>query len=421
MLMKIIYKYFLIIFFLLKCPMAIFPQENKYTEDFLQFWNDVNENYSYFDKKKTDWNKVKEYYLPQAGKAGNRNELITVFEHALEELYDDHFSLNTNLNSSTRLVPTGLDIWAEWIDGKAIVTEVRKGFSADIAGVKCGMEVISINGVPVEIAVNNRKGKCIIGSDPEALNYSLRMLLAGTYLKEREITFKQNDNIINIKPDEARGNLTDSAGYNSLLEFKILDNNYGYIKFNNSLGETDVIQLFDTALFQLKDTKALIIDLRETPGGGNTIVARGIMSRFIKNEMPYQKHVLPEDGKEFNIKRSWLELVSPRGSFTYDKPVVVLVDHWTGSMGEGIAVGFDAIDRAVIVGTRMAGLNGSINGFQTINFKIPYSFPAEQLYTVNGTPREYFVPDIFIDLSQADYINIEDPVLNEGIRVLDGK
>ena len=419
--MKIIYKYYLIIFFLIQCPMAVFSQENKYTEDFLQFWNDVNENYSYFDKKKTDWNKVKEFYLPEAEKAGNRNELISVFEHALEELYDDHFSLNTNLSSSTRLVPTGLDIRAEFIDGKAIVTEVRKGFSADIAGVKCGMEIISINGVPVELAVNSRTGKCITGSDPEALNYALRMLLAGTYIKEREITFKQNDILTTIKPDEARGNLTDSGRYNSLLEFKILDNNNGYIKFNNSLGETDVIQLFDSALFQLKDTKALILDLRETPSGGNTIVARGIMSRFIKNEMPYQKHVLPIDDKELNIIRSWLELVSPRGSFTYDKPVVVLVNHWTGSMGEGLAVGFDALDRAEIVGTKMAGLNGSINGFQTINFKIPYSFPTEQLYNVNGTPREYFVPDIFIDLSQSEYIDLKDPVLNEGIKALDKK
>jgi carboxyl-terminal processing protease len=416
--MKFIYKYFSIIFFLFQSPMTSISQDNKFSEDFLQFWNDVNDNYAYFDKKKTDWNSVKEIYLPEAEKAGNRNELISIFENVIEELYDDHFSLNTNLSSSTRLVPTGLDIWAEWIDGKAIVTEVRKGFSADIAGIKCGMEIISVNGVPVELAVKERSGKCISGSDPEAFNYALRKLLAGTYLKQREITLKQNNNIIIIKPDNENGNLTDSNRYNSLLEFKILENNYAYIKFNNSLGETDVLQLFDTALFQLKDTKALIIDLRETPSGGNTIVARGIMSRFITREMPYQKHVLPNEEKQFNIKRSWLELVSPRGSFTYDKPVVILVDHWTGSMGEGIAVGFDAISRAEIVGTKMAGLNGSINGFQTINFKIPYSFPTEQLYNISGTPRENFIPDVLIDPADSLYIGVEDPVLNEGIRVL---
>ena len=111
-------------------------QDRKFADDFLEFWTDLKDNYAYFDKKHTDWDKVKTVYLPRAVNARNKNELITVFENALEELYDNHFSLNVNLQSSTRLVPTGLDIWAEWIDGKPIITEVRKNFSADRAGVK---------------------------------------------------------------------------------------------------------------------------------------------------------------------------------------------------------------------------------------------------------------------------------------------
>ena len=42
--------------------------------------------------------------------------------------------------------------------------------------------------------------------------------------------------------------------------------------------------------------------------------------------------------------------------FPLASPVVVLVDHWTGSMGEGIAIGMDGLKRATIVGTEMAGL-----------------------------------------------------------------
>jgi len=57
---------------------------NKFADDFLVFWTDVKDNYAYFDKKHTDWNKVKTVYLPQAENAKNKNELITVFENALE-------------------------------------------------------------------------------------------------------------------------------------------------------------------------------------------------------------------------------------------------------------------------------------------------------------------------------------------------
>ncbi len=282
------------------------------------------------------------------------------------------------------------------------------------------MEIVSINGSPVEQAVSSRIGKCITLFDTEVKNYALKELLAGTYLKQRVFVVKQDGKTITLKPDEINGNLLDNHKYTSLLDFKTIDGSIGYIKFNNSLGETDVIQLFDSALYQLKDTKALIIDLRETPGGGSSVVARGIMSRFIASEMPYQKHVLPNEEKEFQIKRSWLELVSPRGPFTYGKQVIVLVNHWTGSMGEGIAIGFDALGKTV-AGTKMAGLNGAINRFETSGTKIPFSFPTEQLYHVNGTPRENFTPKHLVDLLDTKFLNVEDPVLTEAINIINNK
>lgn len=181
-----------------------FKNDTKYSDDFLEFWTDVKDNYAYFNKKYTDWDKVKTVYLPQAENAKTKNELITVFENALEELYDNHFSLNTNLQSSTRLVPTGLDIWAEWINAKSIITEVRKDFPADKAGVKNGMEIVSINGILIEQAVNNRIGKCINNIDTEVKNYALRQLLAGTYLTQRIIVVKENGKTttINLHPDK---------------------------------------------------------------------------------------------------------------------------------------------------------------------------------------------------------------------------
>lgn len=393
-------------------------KRNKFAEDFLEFWNDVKNNYAYFDKKHTDWEKVKTVYLPRAEKARHRNDLITILENAIEELYDNHFSLNTNLESSTRLVPTGLDIWAEWINDKPVVTEVRKDFSADLAGVKIGMEIISINGIPVERAVNDRAGKCITEIDTEVKNYALRQILAGTYLTERVIVFKQNADTITLNLDKERGNLTDNHEYNSLLDFRIIDDNIGYIRFNNSLGQTDLIQLFDSALDQLRDTRALIVDLRDTPSGGNSTVARGIMGRFITREMPYQKHVLPNEEKETSIKRSWIEIVSPRGPFAYDKKVVLLVDHWTGSIGEGITIGFDAMGKAEIVGTKLAGLNGAMESFKTSKTEIPYSFPTEQLYHINGTPREDFIPGHLVDPADHEYKDQDDPILNEGIHLI---
>src|SRR5688572_20519816 len=69
---------------LLLVGLTSFKDDSRFTDDFLEFWTDVKDNYAYFDKKHTDWDKVKAIYLLQAQNAKNRNELITVFENALE-------------------------------------------------------------------------------------------------------------------------------------------------------------------------------------------------------------------------------------------------------------------------------------------------------------------------------------------------
>jgi carboxyl-terminal processing protease len=197
------------------------------------------------------------------------------------------------------------------------------------------------------------------------------------------------------------------------LEFKILQGNIGYILINNSLGDNTLINVFDSAMTVLQHTKALIIDLRNTPSGGNTSVARAILSRFISKEGFYQKHELTSEERETGVKRSWVEIVSPRKP-VYKNALVVLVDHWTGSVGEGIAIGFDALKRATIIGTKMARLNGAVYSFTMPNTGIGFSFPAEKLFHVNGTPREDFKPAIEVNVRQKR--TDEDLILQQALK-----
>ncbi|SMG36258.1 Peptidase family S41 [Marivirga sericea] len=123
---------------------------------------------------------------------------------------------------------------------------------------------------------------------------------------------------------------------------------------------------------------------------------------IITEEMPYQRYRFVGDEKDTGIKQIWEELVIPRGD-AYDKPLIVLVGRWTGSMGEGISIGFDSFDRAEIVGTKMAGLLGGIWAFELDETKIGYQFPGIKLYHVDKTPREDFVPKNRI-ISNSDYL-----------------
>src|SRR5687767_4813181 len=89
----------------------------QYRQDFNYFWTTINDEYCYFNKKQTNWQKVKEIYTPVIDTITNRNQFVTVLEKALYEIYDHHAILNTNNDNSQRLVPAGADIWAEYING----------------------------------------------------------------------------------------------------------------------------------------------------------------------------------------------------------------------------------------------------------------------------------------------------------------
>ncbi|MEP6614324.1 MAG: S41 family peptidase [Mucilaginibacter sp.] len=387
--------------------------QSAFRKDFDYLWNTVDSNYCYFNKKPIDWKKIKAIYAPQADTATTRNAFVGIIEKVLNELYDHHISLGTNTDLSRRLVPTGADIWAEFKNGRAIITEVRKDFGAEKVGITAGMEVIAVNGVPVNQALLPFLAHT---DDAEAQNYALRLLLAGNHITKRIISIKNKDGVKDYYPDKD-DLMLEHVKYPEMVESRII-NNIGYIRVNNFLFDNSIIPKFDSVLNKLMHTKALIIDMRETPSGGNTSVAKAILGRFIKEEHFYQKHEYYAEEKETGIKRSWEEIVSPRG-ITYTKPLVILADHWTGSIAEGITIGFDGMKRATVIGTTLARLNGSVESFRMPNIKIGFNIPTERLYHVSGVPRELFKPAIEVDVTkQRPGVDV---ILNRALAFLNNK
>ena len=358
-----------------------------YQKDFEEFWLNVSRNYAYLDNQKIDWDKVKQIYQPRADTVRTKGGFIQLLEQVINEFHNGHVSLNVNLASSNRIVPSGSDMLVSKSGKSYRITDLRKGFPAEMSGLMIGMEVVKFNGQPIDKQLTDFLPKYTKVYNVRMYKYALEMLFAGRHDQERAITVSDKGTEKTFFPDRQR-RPEESGG---LLDYKILKGNTGYIKFNNSLGTDDLIPAFDLILDSLFQTNALILDLTETPGGGNTAVARAIMGRFIEKDLPYQKHELDETA--FVIKRSWVEYVSPRKKI-YRNKVVLLVGHWTGSMGEGIAIGFDGMRRAELIGTPMAGLLGAITGFQTTEVKIGYQIPTERLYHINGTPREDFRPGL---------------------------
>ena len=367
-------------------------------------------HYAYLQDRHIDLPKLQAIYERKAEAADAPDAFLHVIEEAVSELHDHHATLGVNNDDSPQLIPTGTEIWAQMRNGRAILTEVRRRGDAARVGLRAGDEVLAIDGVPVAEALTRAGPKALAEADPEADNFTLRTLLAGTHEGYRLFTVRGRDGVVRearlapYKPPHAK----------QLVVWRWVKPKIGYIRIENSLGESDTVKAFDAALEDLKGADGLILDLRNTPSGGSSDVGEPILGRFITKASAYQRVFDPGPGKVYP-NNSWLKTATPRGTCVKAK-LVVLVDHWTSSMGEGITIGFDALQRAKIVGTEMAGLSGGTAEFTLPNSKISIHLPTEQLYQVNGARREIFTPAYLVDLagSQGD-----DPIFERGVEVLE--
>lgn len=384
-------------------------QENDslYIEDFSQYWTTINESFAYFNTQKTNWEKVRELYQPMIDTVSDRNGFITLLEKCNGELYNGHVGLNTNIGSSSKLIPSSTDIWLVKKDGEYIIESIRENSKIETTKLTLGMKVLEFNGKSIHEAIKEFLPKSFSNYDDRVYEFAANTLIAGKHNIERIITVS-----IDGKEESIPLPYSTTEDYYSddeLLTYKTLENNIGFIRINNSLWNNKLISAFDDALDSLSNTSSLILDLRETPSGGNNTIAKAIMGKFIQEEAPYQRYRYVYDEKETGIEQYWVEQVMPRES-PYTKPMVLLVGRWTGSMGEGITIGFDSFENIEIVGTELADLLGVVWGYTLDNTNIGFQIPGVRLYHMNKSPREDFVP--------SHYFNKNSDCLKKAIELL---
>ena len=379
--------------------------------DFKTFIDQFRDNYAYLDRADKPWETWQSRYSAAVDSANSPGAYAAVLESALDELHDFHAEVRSHNAHRWLPVPTFADIWAEFHGEDAVVVAVRRGSDAERAAIVPGERIIRVGADSLQTAIAERLTLAVDNHDPKARTWALLSLLAGRADQVRQLTIMDGKGQSRSVTLQLERRFERSAGP---LYSTVLPENVGLVRFNNSIGEQKTVAAFDAALEQLRFTHGLILDLRDVPSGGDSSVALGVMGRFVQTMLPYQRHRIPNYGQA-DVERNWFELVAPRGPFTYNAPVVVLVDHWTGSMGEGMAVGFDAMHRALVVGTPMAHLAGAVSDFHLPLTGIDIAFATEQLYHPNGTPRQEWIPPILVeDAATKD----TDPVMARGLSEL---
>ena len=285
---------------------AGFPDAAQRAAEFASFCQFVDEEYAYFDARKTEWPKACAHYAAQAADATDRSAYVSLLERALAELYDAHAHLGTNTPQSPRLVPTQSSLFGAWRAGKAVIVAVKQGSAAEQAGLRPGIDVLTVDGEPIEAAVKRIEPQFLSQADPVARDWALQIALAG-HRDRRTVR-------LDVRVDGAARAfefVAEAPQPTALLSHRSVGR-VGHVRVHNSLGDPALVQAFDAALAAMPDARALVLDLRDTPSGGTSSVARGLMSRFVRRPMPYQRHELVSEFRSHGVRRIWVEYVAPR-------------------------------------------------------------------------------------------------------------
>jgi C-terminal processing protease CtpA/Prc len=192
--------------------------------------------------------------------------------------------------------------------------------------------------------------------------------------------------------------------------YKILTGNIGYITLG-SIKHEDI----DAIKRDLKDTKGIIIDIRNYP---TAFVPFALGTYFTPVPVPFVKFT------QFNMKNPGEfmfvnQLIIPASDNAYKGKLVVLVNELTQSQAEYTAMAFRATPNCTIVGSTTAGADGNVStimlpgGLRTMISGIGIFYPDGQ-----ETQRIGIVPDVVVHPTVAGIRDGRDEVLEKAISIV---
>lgn len=234
----------------------------------------------------------------------------------------------------------GIGVRFLMIDDTMTILDVVEGSGAELAGIKCGDQIIKVN----EDTVSGRKksASSISSSIKDQDDKSIDVTLIRKHPK------RLIDSFLIMKSE---------LPINSVAAYFMIEPRVGYIKLerfsSNSLNE------FRTALDALKKERAktLVIDLRGN-GGGYLNVAIKIVDEFLED----RRMIVYTEGEHQNKR----EVFATSGGRYTNGELYVLIDANSASASEIFAGAIQDWDRGLIIGRRSYG-KGLVQ--RTVEFK----------------------------------------------------
>ncbi|WP_020653987.1 S41 family peptidase [Massilia niastensis] len=352
-------------------PALATPYRDNLSEDekvagLSKFWSEVKYNFVYVDKlKELDWDRLYLEYLPKVRATASTAEYYRVLAELCAKLQDGHTNVYPGAEVRDLLMARPL-FTTHLVEGKVLVREV---FDAALRarGVAPGVEVVAVDGEPVQAYANRELLPYLSASTPQdmerrAYGYSF---LTGALTHTPRVSFRSAAGKA-FEADTPRVSwdaFVKAAIMKEPFELRMLPGNVAYVALN-SFGDDRSADAFLAAFDRIARASALVIDVRNN-GGGNSSVGYRVLATLADKPFDTSKWATRQYLPAYRAwQRPMPDLEKKMDAWPVDDkrhfsgPVAVLTSGATYSAAEDFAVAFDTMKRGILVGEATGGSTG---------------------------------------------------------------
>lgn len=398
----------------------ILPKKYEYPSDTLsqeekilgiiKIWTIVKYFYPYPDQISVNWEKSLERFLKLSQNTSSNKEYYRLIQEIMATLNDSHVStFHPSILDFSEIFVAPVQF--DWIEEKVIVTAIDSTVKADIY---IGDEITTIDDLRIN-EILKKESKRISSSNRQGLLATV--INPGYFIgaSESKIKFdiKSNSKRKTIEIPRTKYIFQFMGFGDNRQTSTIFDNEIGYLNFAALTNTADL----ENELIKMRDTKSLILDLRNSyPTADYQKFLQMLCHATVttrKSEVPIIS-ASPDKIWQYSEKT-----ISPISSFSYHKPIAVLIDKTMISRPEDIAIALKSFPNVQFIGEQTQGTDGEMTkihlpgGGET-------SFTGQVIKYGNGKKfqRVGIIPDIKVQRTIDGIKNNKDEILEKAIEVL---
>lgn len=374
-----------------------------------RYWNIVEYFFPYKYQTDTNWDEILKTMIPKFLNPIDETDFHLSILELIVSIDDSHGGFaptdKTNAFFGYYWIPAKFKL----INGKAIITGFYNKKIAKIDDLKIGDIITKVNNQEVE-TIFKQKEKYINGSNISRKKANAYYSIFNGSSDSVRIEFIRNDKAFN---KTIKRYLFKDFNYNWKKEsekYKILDGNIGYV----NMGEIKIKNVSDI-MENLKDTKAIIFDIRNYPKG----TLYSIVNYITSTRNDFYKVTYPD--LNYPGKFIWRNgsQCGKNGELKYKGKVVLLVNEKSQSHSEFTTMCLQTGDNVITIGSQTSGADGNVSriemvgGFKTAISGIGIFYPDN-----TETQRKGVKIDIEIKPTIQGIINGKDEVLEKAIKYI---